>query len=147
MQPIYISGRVVHGDRYGQRLGFPTANLDRRMFARQRAKIRLGIYAGYAFVPFRPRRAGADKSGRDKFFAGARNGQRHKAAIVIGPLDKSGLPKLEAHLIGFSGDLYGKKMVLILRQFLRPFKIFNAAALLRKQIRADIAAARRLRLP
>lgn len=108
-----ISGIVVKGDQYGRKLGFPTANLDRREYNRRGLKLKFGIYAG------------ASSTG-------------HKAAIVIGPLDKKGLPKIEAHLIGFKGNLYGKKIVLELKKHLRPFKKFKNETDLKRAIKKDI---------
>ena len=112
-----ISGKVVAGERIGRRLGFPTANLDRRQFVRSRQKIKLGVWAGRAVLP---------------------EGKTLKAGIVIGPLDKRGLPKIEAHLLGFSGNLYGQRLNLVLSRYLRPFKKFVNEQVLRKQIAKDI---------
>ncbi len=52
---MIISGKVIYGDRYGKRLGFPTANLDRREYSRRKLKIRFGVYTGWAeILPPRP---------------------------------------------------------------------------------------------
>ncbi len=120
-----ISGRIIRGDDYGKKLGFPTANLDRRQYSRDRAKIRLGVYAGLAALP---------------------NGKQYRAGIVVGPLDKSGLPKLEAHLIGFRGNLYGQKLELYLVKFLRPYKKFVDENELKRQIAQDIKSIISLKL-
>ena len=45
---IHITGKVIHGQKYGKVLGFPTANLDRREYSRKKMKIKLGVYAGWA---------------------------------------------------------------------------------------------------
>lgn len=114
---IRIIGRVVHGDHYGKKLGFPTANLDRRDYAKKRMKIRLGVWAGEAALPSK---------------------KKYRAAIVIGPLDKHHLPKLEAHLLGFEGNLYGQKITIRLQKYLRPFKKFSSELKLQQQIKQDI---------
>lgn len=119
---IVISGKVVKGQQYGRVLGFPTANIDRRDFSRKRMKIRLGVYAGYAVI--------GPAIGRPQY--------RHYAAIVIGPIDRTGLPKLEAHLLGFKGNLYGKRLSVTLQKYLRPFKKFKDVETLKKQIASDI---------
>ena len=117
---IHISGKVIRGKRFGRVLGFPTANLDRRAFSRRRLTLPLGIYAGFA-----------------EFNLYARK-QRLKAAIVIGPIDNRGLPKIEAHVLNFSGNLYGTYIQLELVKFIRGWKNFKSIADLKKQISSDI---------
>ena len=95
-EPFCISGRVIRGDGVGgSRLGFPTANLHRRCFSPC-----AGIFAARA------------KIGGDK--------KPIPAAVSIGirPTVNSSvnsaaqIPIVEAHLLDFSGDLYGKRMSL-----------------------------------
>lgn len=117
-----IQGKVLRGDGYGKKLGFPTANLDRRSHARRKLKIKLGVWAGWAVI-------GKGLRIKDK---------RYKAGIVIGPMDKTGLPKLEAHLIGFKGNLYGKYLNMYLNTYLRPFQRFRNREMLKRQIQKDL---------
>jgi riboflavin kinase/FMN adenylyltransferase len=124
---IEISGRVIHGQKYGRALGFPTANLDRRSYSRRRLKIRLGVWAGEARIQNTEYRI-----------------HNYSAAIVIGPVDKNHLPKLEAHLIGFKGDLYGKKIVITLGKYIRPFIKFKDEAELKRQIKTDVQKIKKL---
>lgn len=130
---IDIIGTVIQGEGYGRQLGFPTANIDRRYYARRKLKIKLGIYGGYVYV------VGAAGSRRKK---GGQwpslQGKIWKAGIVIGPLDSSNLPKIEAHLIGFNGNLYGKRLAISLQKFIRPFRKFRSEEALKKQIKKDI---------
>jgi riboflavin kinase/FMN adenylyltransferase len=114
---LEYSGRVVRGEGYGRKLGFPTANLDRRQWVRQKLKLRHGVYAGVAVLP---------------------SGKEYLAGIVIGPKDGKGLIKIEAHLIRFSGNLYDKKLVLQIQKFIRPYKTFANLVLLKKQIASDL---------
>lgn len=126
-----ISGTVTKGEQIGRTLGFPTANLDRRSFSRRKLKIKLGIYGGSAELKTK------------NFTHSASLGQKVKiysAAIVIGPLDKRGLPKIEAHLLNFQGNLYGKKLKINLNKYIRPFKKFKSEAELKRQIKKDIAS-------
>lgn len=125
-----ISGKVIHGEHYGKTLGFPTANLDRRDYSRRKLKIKLGIYSGYAGILFTNHYSLITK--------------RYKAGIVIGPLDKKGLPKIEAHLFGFRGKLYGKRITLRLVKYLRPFKKFQNESVLKAQIEKDIKIIKKL---
>ena len=120
-----ISGRIIQGDGYGKRLGFPTANVDRRQYSRDQLRIRFGVYAGQAVLE---------------------NGQQYRAGIVIGPADKSGLPKLEAYLLGFKGNLYGKKIELHLNKFLRPYRVFPSESQLKQQIAKDVQTIKQLKL-
>jgi riboflavin kinase/FMN adenylyltransferase len=117
---LEYSGRVVRGDGFGRKLGFPTANLDRRQWTRQKLKLRHGVYAGAALLPL---------------------GKRYPAGIVIGPTDARGLPKIEAHLIGFRGNLYGKQLALEIGKFIRPYKTFPNLVLLKQQIARDLKQA------
>ena len=133
---ITISGKVVKGQAYGQKLGFPTANIDRRQYVKDRLKLKLGIYAGVVQAIGLPSKLAGHGPALQR--------RKFQAAIVIGPVDKSGLPKLEAHLIGFKGNLYGKKLTIILKKYIRPFKKFKIEAELKKQIERDIQKIKKL---
>lgn len=113
-----ISGKVVGGVRVGRKLGFPTANLDRREYKKKKLRIPFGVYAGTATI------------------WGVR--KIYRAGIVIGPMDNRGLPKIEAHLLDFSGFLYGKKVQLSLMHYLRAYTFFKSEQKLKKQISSDI---------
>ncbi len=120
---VTIFGKVIKGLKYGRKLGFPTANIDRRDYVRRKLKIKLGIYAGRVNIEKRDERKEKRKS---------------RAAIVIGPIDAKGLPKLEAHLLNFKGNLYGKNLRIYLEKYIRPFKKFKNEEELKKQIAKDI---------
>jgi FAD synthase len=106
MQYVF-SGKVIKGDSYGRKIGFPTVNLAVELKESPKA----GVYAGVAFM----------------------DGVVYKAGIVVGPNDK-----IEAHLIGYEGDAYGKVVVLTTQKFLRDFKKFNTEEELINQIKEDI---------
>jgi riboflavin kinase/FMN adenylyltransferase len=122
---VTISGRVIKGEGYGKKLGFPTANIDRRQYTRQGKRVRLGIYAGLVILP---------------------NKKSYKSGIVIGPMGKTGLPKLEAHIINYNGNLYGKRIEIKLKKFLRPFKPYRNEQLLKQQIGRDISKIKKMDL-
>jgi len=107
----------VQGARYGTKLGFPTANLARRQYSKLKNKPKLGVWAGTAILP---------------------SGKNYKAGIVIGPIDKKGLPKIEVYLIGFKGNLYGKYVSICLNTYIRSFKKFKDVKKLKQQIKKDI---------
>ena len=119
-RPYAIAGRVVAGDRLGQQLGFPTANLD----ATNLALPPNGVYA--AVTQWR--------------------GQAYRAALNIGvrPTLAAARPQLrvEAHLLDFSGSLYGEELELELGAKLRDERRFASPAELREQIARDVAAVR-----
>ncbi len=49
--------------------------------------------------------------------------------------------RLETHFLGgFSGDLYGRRLEIVLRRFLRPERSFSGIRALREQIARDVAA-------
>ncbi len=108
-----ITGKVIHGDGYGKKLGFPTVNLETETLrhAQGKQEIPLGIYAGLAFL----------------------EGKVYKAGIVIGPMGK-----IEAHLIGYDGDAYDKEVTLTTNKFLREYKNFATEQELINQIKEDI---------
>ncbi|MEK7113397.1 MAG: riboflavin kinase [Patescibacteria group bacterium] len=116
MKIYTISGKVIKGDGYGRKIGFPTANIERRGFANLKTKPKLGIYAGNVEIS-------------DKIY---------KAGIIIGPVDKNNLPKIEAHLIGFKKDIYGEKIELRLEKFIRKFMNFETEKELIIQIKKDL---------
>ncbi len=106
-----IKGKVIKGDGYGRKLGFPTVNLD----SETAPKALSGVYTGKAML----------------------EGVEYKAGIVIGSHNK-GENKIEAHLIGYNGDAYGKEVTLEINKFIREFKKFETEAELITQIKKDI---------
>lgn len=103
-----ISGRVIKGEGYGKKLGFPTVNLDSETKEFPPA----GVYSGMAVL----------------------DEKEYRAGIVIGPGDK-----IEAHLIGYNGDAYGKEVTLLIKKFIREYKKFNTEEELIIQIKKDIS--------
>lgn len=129
-QPHCLRGEVVHGDKRGRELGFPTANLGGALAGFVPED---GIYAAWACV------------------AGNPELQRVPAAVSIGtnptfPGDRS--RRVEAFLIGESGepkavgDLYGSVLSLELIARLRPTVAFDSLSDLLAQMHADVADVR-----
>jgi riboflavin kinase/FMN adenylyltransferase len=111
-----VTGVVVHGDQRGRDLGFPTANV---RLPSSVEPPEFGVYAG--FVDGRP------------------------AAISIGvrPTFGAGLePLLEAHVLDFSGDLYGENVRVELLQLIRGELKFAGAAELVEQMHDDVERVR-----
>jgi riboflavin kinase / FMN adenylyltransferase len=117
-RPYRIRGMVTHGARRGARLGFPTANLE----AIDTLLPAQGVYAARAFA-----------------LAG-----NWPAAVNIGPNPTFGEQtlKVEAHLIGFDGSLYGQPLEIEFLSRLRSIKPFESIEALRAQLTRDIAAAK-----
>jgi riboflavin kinase/FMN adenylyltransferase len=124
-RPPEVDGTVVEGDARGGTLGFPTANVA----ADPVLLVPLhGIYAGFA--------AGPGVEGR-------------RAAISIGVNPHYGGDELriEAFLLGFAGDLYGKRLVVELWQRLRDEQVFANEQELIDQIARDVQATERAERP
>jgi riboflavin kinase / FMN adenylyltransferase len=119
-RPPEVEGVVVGGDARGRTLGFPTANVEVDAGLVVPA---LGIYAGWA--------------------AGTR------AAISIGTNPTYGgvERRIEAFLLDFEGDLYGRRLVVELWARLRDEVAFADEQELAQQIAADVAATRRAPRP
>jgi riboflavin kinase/FMN adenylyltransferase len=125
-RPFELAATVVEGERRGRTLGFPTVNLDPAALA-TRALPGDGVYAGEAHWP---------------------GGQTRAAAISIGIKPTlPGAPRartVEAHLLDFSGDLYGKRVTLRFGRYLREQRVFPALAALQAQMARDLAYTRQL---
>ncbi len=111
-----ITGRVIQGNRFGRQMNFPTAN--QRMYENN-VMPRFGVYASYAELD-------------GKVYRGITN-------IGVKPtVDSSGIPLAETHFPGFSGDIYGREIVVRLCDFIRPEKRFNNTDELKAQINSDV---------
>lgn len=115
-----IRGKVIKGDGYGRKIGFPTANIDREYFSALAEKPKMGVYSGKVNV------------------LGAGDSEEHRAGIIIGPLDDKKLPKIEAHLLDFDKDIYGKEVIFTIDKFIREFMNFNTEKELIAQIKKDL---------
>ena len=114
---FFLQGVVEHGRQVGRRYGFPTLNLS---VLPEKLLPQDGVYGGYAETP-----------------AG-----RYPTIINIGARPTFGVKerKVEAHLKGFSGDLYGATVRIYPTQFLRPIQKFDSEEELKNQLRKDIEA-------
>jgi riboflavin kinase / FMN adenylyltransferase len=107
--PWFVTGEVVHGDRRGRELGYPTANLR----LDPGCGLRHGIYAVRVEVEGR-RLDGVASFGRRPMF---------DVGVVL----------LEIFLFGFSGDLYGKCLDVAVIAWIRPeFKFDSVEELVRR---------------
>ena len=120
-----VWGTVVAGDGRGWSLGYPTANLT---FAYQPALPALGIYLGQASAP-----AAGVVEQPALLSVGVR-----PTVTTAGPLT------VEAHLLDWSGDLYGTDLELGIGHRLRDERRFDTLDALVRQMRRDERAARTL---
>lgn len=118
-RPYRIRGMVTHGAGRGAKLGFPTANID----AIDTILPAIGVYAGWAFF----------------------GNERWPAAVNIGPNPTFGEDRLkvEAHLIGYAGSLYGQPLEVDFLARVRETRRFASVEELQQQLESDIQEVKR----
>lgn len=120
-RPYLLRGEVVVGDKRGRTLGFPTANVlpDTRALVPGR-----GVYAGHVVV----------------------GGERYGACTNVGvaPTFERRDSRVEAYLLSFEGDLYGRVVDVTFVERLRPEKRFDGIEELKAQIAQDVAEAKKV---
>jgi riboflavin kinase / FMN adenylyltransferase len=115
-RPAEVEGLVVEGDARGGTLGFPTANLAVEPDLLVPAT---GIYAGFAAGP-------------------NLEGKRAAVSIGVNPHYGGDELRIEAFLLGFAGDLYGRRLVVELWRRLRDERAFGSEQELIVQIARDV---------
>jgi riboflavin kinase / FMN adenylyltransferase len=120
-RPYVLRGEVVVGDRRGRSIGFPTANVLPHAAVVVPAR---GVYAGFV------------SDGRAV----------HPACTNVGvaPTFGRGESRIEAYVIGFGGDLYGRVVDVSFVRRIRPEKRFSGVEELKEQIARDVEEARRI---
>ena len=114
---FFITGKVVHGRHLGRQIGFPTANI----LSDDKNKIvpKSGVYEAFCVL----------------------DGMKYPVMLNIGsnPTVNADEDKIffEAHIIGFSGDLYSKEITVTLIKRLRDEKKFSSLEELKKQLEED----------
>jgi riboflavin kinase/FMN adenylyltransferase len=121
-RPFTIRGPVVHGDKRGREIGYPTANMELGPYLRPR----FGIYA----VTGRVLATGEELKGA--------------ASLGVRPMFDPSQELLEPYFIDFAGELYGQEIEVALRHFMRPEMKFDTLDALRDQMAEDCDEARRL---
>lgn len=115
-----VEGVVVHGDKRGRQLGFPTANLapiDDIRFG-------FGIYAVRVLL----------------------NGRIANGVACYGtrPQFDNGAPRIEIHILDFTADIYGERLLVEFVAFQRSERTFASVGALKQQIERDCLTTRRL---
>lgn len=110
----FVSGRVIRERGVGRQMGFPTVNL---YPPAEKLPLKNAVYGGHAAV----------------------GGKTYRAIVNYGARPTFSLenPLVEAHLIGFEGDLYGKEMEIFFDFFLRDIRRFGGMEELKAQLAKD----------
>jgi riboflavin kinase / FMN adenylyltransferase len=126
-RPFLFEGQVVEGDRRGRQLGMPTANLvpDDRLLTPGH-----GVYAAWAQLMPSETHPGASS-----LAAAVNVGVRPTFATGRGLL-------VEAHLIGFEGDIYGQTLRIAFLERMRGERAFESVDALVAQMNRDVEQAR-----
>jgi len=116
--PWFVTGAVIHGDKRGRELGFPTANI--RLDSA--CALRHGIYAVRINV----------------------DGRHYDAVANFGrrPMFDTGAVLLEIFLFDFSGDLYGRNLDVAFIEWIREERMFDGTTALITQMKEDSRLAR-----
>ncbi len=118
-RPYALESKVLHGKSLGHTWGFPTAN---QIFTADRLIPAFGVYAVRCHTP-------------QGIFPGVAN-------IGLRPtVENPGLVNCETHIIGFDGNLYGKRIKVEFLKFLRPEQKFDSVEALTAAIRRDTETA------
>ena len=117
-----IEGEVIHGEKRGRKLGYPTANMDVKGLHLPK----FGVYAVRVDVLTGPQ-AG--------HYIGA-------GSLGVRPMFGTNMPNLESFLFDFEGDLYGHHLSVALVDYLRPEMKFDGLPGLMDQMKADCQKAR-----
>lgn len=115
-----LEGRVVRGKQLGRTLGYPTANIEAEVSPAELPEN--GVYAAWFEL----------------------DGRRLPCVLNQGrhPTVPEGPPTIEAHILDFTGDIYGRRVAVEYLRFLRPERRFPSLEALKAQIDADGRAAR-----
>ena len=124
-RPFALEGVVIHGDKLGRTIGFPTANISLEDYVR----VRHGIYATRTRLADGREVAGVAYVGR-------------RPTVNLGTTER-----LEVHLLDFDEDLYGQTLETDLVSFLRGDETFASLDAMVAQMELDKAQARRVLLP
>jgi riboflavin kinase / FMN adenylyltransferase len=116
--PWFVSGKVIHGDKRGRELGYPTAN----MRLDPDCGLKHGIYAVRVGV------------GERRYDGVASFGRR--------PMFDQGTVLLEAFLFDFAGDLYGEMIDVAFLEWIRPERTFDSVEDLVRRMNEDAKLAR-----
>lgn len=113
---FFLESEVISGDARGRKMGFPTAN---QIPDSDVAMLKFGVYKTETEL----------------------DGKKYKSITNIGirPTYKTEIPIAETHIVGFSGNLYGKTLRVSFLEFIREEKKFSGLDEVKNQIEKDLA--------
>ncbi|MCE2706972.1 MAG: bifunctional riboflavin kinase/FAD synthetase [Algoriphagus sp.] len=114
-RPYELDGKVVKGQQLGRSIGFPTANI--QVESEFKLLPKDGVYAVMVVLE------------QDQYRAMLNIGNR--------PTVQGNEKTVEAHLLGFEGDLYGKQLQVLFIDFIREQQDFGSLEALRQQLILD----------
>lgn len=120
--PFEMKGKVIPGRHKGTSLGFPTANIQ---ISPEYLTPKPGVYSGSVLI----------------------DGIRHPAMINLGhnpTMNYTERLSLEAHILDYSGNLYGRMLTLRFSHYLRPEIHFQSKDNLIMQLEQDVRSVRKL---
>ncbi|MDE5835099.1 MAG: bifunctional riboflavin kinase/FAD synthetase [Ruminococcus sp.] len=119
-EPYNIYTTVVHGNKIGRTINFPTINQN---YSKGQLVLKYGVYFTTTYI----------------------NNKKYKSITNIGvkpTIAGKRTPLAETHILDFSGNLYGKNIKVEFNKFIRPEMKFSSVEELREQISRDIAEVR-----
>lgn len=134
-RPFSIRGRVIHGDKRGRLMGYPTANL---ALDQGRLLPANGVYAARVTLLGQPEEAELPRA------VVPRSGPSYGAMLNLGsrPTFQGSELRCEANLFDFAGDLYGQEIQVEFMHHLRPERPFPSLEELKAQLGRDEQNAR-----
>lgn len=113
--PFQLSGTVIHGDKLGRKIGFPTANID--VTDENKVVPANGVYACYVLL----------------------NGKKMKGMLNIGtrPTVDGGSRRIEVHVLNYDQDFYGDTITLEIMNRIRDEKKFDGVEELSARLAID----------
>lgn len=114
-EPFFLLGEVECDRGVGKTIGFPTANI---AYPTQKSPLKKGVYETRVIL----------------------DGKTYQGVTNFGARPTFGDEKIvtETHILGFDGDLYGKRLQIRFLRYLRDIQKFDSAEMLVEQLRKDV---------
>lgn len=134
--PFFFSGEVVHGDKLGRQLGYPTANL--KVLNEEKLVPGNGIYAVYAEVVNSQLAMGNQgKQGDENSLSPIAYSLKGMMSIGFRPTVDGKKRVIEVNLFDFDKEIYGQQLKVYVKKYLREEIKFDGLEALVNQIHKD----------